>query len=107
MAQDHYYVILLIFSCKILNFLPFAAEDKLQDGRHDWYVLILLQFNQWSKKLPMYLRQGNEVRNYPCIYNKAHVDHYKQNKKQENYDIIGTALGVTGNFIYKLHNKMW
>ena len=41
----------------------------------------------------------DEIRNYPCIYDKAHVDHYKRNKKQEIYDIIGTALGVTGTII--------
>ena len=41
------------------------------------------------------------------IYDKAHVDYYKQNKKQEIYDIIGTALGVTGKFICKLHKNMW
>ena len=49
----------------------------------------------------------NKIINYPSIYDKAHVDHYKQNKKQEIYDIIGTALDVTGKFIYKLHNNMW
>ena len=41
----------------------------------------------------------DEIRNYPCIYDKAHVDHYKRNKKQEIYDIVGTALGVTGRII--------
>ena len=34
------------------------------------------------------------------MYDKAHVNHYKHNKKQEIYDTIGlklkAALGVTG-----------
>ena len=49
----------------------------------------------------------NEIQNYPCTYDKTHVGHFKCNKKQEVYDIIGTALGVRGKFISKFHNNMW
>ena len=52
----------------------------------------------------MYLVNGNKKIWYPgifpghdtCMYDKAHVNHYKHNKKQEIYDTIGAALGVTG-----------
>ena len=39
-----------------------------------------------------------EIKLYPSIYDKAHPDHLRRNKKDAIFEAIGAALGVTGKF---------
>ena len=39
-----------------------------------------------------------EIKMYPAIYDKAHADHFRRDKKDAIFEAIGMALGVTGKF---------
>ena len=39
---------------------------------------------------------------YPAIYDKAHADHFRRNKKDAIFEAIGAALGVTGKFYFHI-----
>ena len=39
-----------------------------------------------------------EIKTYPAIYDKAHADHFRRNKKDGIFEAIGVALGLTGKF---------
>ena len=41
-----------------------------------------------------------EIKMYPAIYDKAHTDHFRHNKKDAIFEVIGAALGVTGKFYF-------
>ena len=41
-----------------------------------------------------------EIKMYPAIYEKAHADHFRRNKKDAIFEIIGATLGVTGKFYF-------
>ena len=41
-----------------------------------------------------------EIKMYPAIYNKAHADHFRKNKKDTIFEAISAILGVTGKFYY-------
>ena len=46
-----------------------------------------------------------EVKLYPAIYDKAHPDHLRRNKKDAIFEAIGAALGVTAKFYILLLNE--
>ena len=48
-----------------------------------------------------------EIKMYLAIYDKAHVDHFRRNKKDAIFEAIGAALGVTGKFYFISVLKMW
>ena len=39
-----------------------------------------------------------DIKMYPAIYDKAHADHFRRNKKDTIFKGIGAVLGVTGKF---------
>ena len=41
-----------------------------------------------------------EIKMYPAIYDKAHTDHFRRNKKDTIFEAIGAALGVTSKFCF-------
>ena len=41
-----------------------------------------------------------EIKMYLAIYDKAHTDHYRRNKKDAIFEAIGAALRVTGKFLF-------
>ena len=41
-----------------------------------------------------------EIKMYPAIYDKAHPDHFRRNKKDVILDAIGAVLGVTGKIYF-------
>ena len=41
-----------------------------------------------------------EIKMYLAIYDKAHADHFRRNKKDAIFEAIGAALGVTGKFYF-------
>ena len=41
----------------------------------------------------------NEVKQRPIIYNKAHPKHYIRAQKEREFDLIGTALSISGKSI--------
>ena len=46
-----------------------------------------------------------EIKLYPAIYDKAHPDHLRRNKKGAIFEAIGASLGVTGKFYILLLNE--
>ena len=43
-----------------------------------------------------------ETKMYPAIYDKAHRDHFRSNKKDAIFEAIGAVLGVTGKIYFIL-----
>ena len=52
------------------------------------------QFNDAEYKIK--IRLIDEMQHHPCIYDKAHKDHYCCDKKFEVFGIIGSLLNLNG-----------
>ena len=45
------------------------------------------------------------VKGRPFLYNKAHRDHYRKNKKDEAWDEISKILDVPGEYCFLFHGS--
>ena len=48
-----------------------------------------------------------EIKIYPAIYDKAHPDHSRRNKKDAIFEAIGAVLGVRGEIFFIFLSNTW
>ena len=48
-----------------------------------------------------------EIKMYPAIYDKAHPDHFRRNKKDAIFEAIGAVLRVSGEIYFIFLSNTW
>ena len=79
-----------------------SAHFFLQDLKiMVWYSIKMALDDMFDFKCKLI----EEIKLYPAIYDKAHPDHLRRNKKDAIFEAIGAALGVTGKFYFFMFNQ--